>query len=468
MAREDDIFTRAGRKARDIVGQPGFSGRVMDRAQGVVRQGLLMNPVTMVPAAVNEVAGRFGKGFAEGAAEPLVRTEAGGLMAMGNGQPAMGNGQSAMGNGQGARGDGIISPFARSGTVDLGAGRFSGSGGGVITPNVQRPTPNAELETREAGRLMSDAGPVRAGLALANPAGTRPIVTGSVMRRGEPGSGSYGERSDLSPMEVRRDTPMGIGEAERKGLIVRGAAAEQGPVFTDRDNRLVQSLRAGRDRSMEMTSDAAKSLRARMDARTAAAGPRSATGGNPSSSRLAKMAAAGLRFDPETRGWINVQAEDAAVRREVGLAGVDAELSGTIARSAMAQAELDRRGREFEASDANAKRGLDIQERNAGPKGLDRADDAEIAAGLAKFGKPKPMNPAELSRSDPNRWAAWNTETDPAKKAALLDEPWRDDDRLAYDNYLAEYRRRGMGGGQRTEGGGQRPAGGVAQKYGKR
>jgi hypothetical protein len=262
---------------------------------------------------------------------------------------------------------------------------------------------------------------------------------------------------------------MGIGEAERKGLIYT-PKPDRSPIVMEKPGEiaLVRTLRAGRDRAMEMTSAAAKSLRARMDAGETASRPVSATGGNPSAGRLAKMAQAGLRYDRANReaggsGWVSLQGEDNAVRREVGLAGVDADLAVTMARSSAAQAELDRRAREFEATDANAKKRLEIDERTAGPKGLDRADDADIAAGISKYGKPKPMNPAELSRADPNRWAAWNRETDPAKKASLLEEPWKDDDRRVYENYLAEYRRRGLGAGNRqpATGNGQRAAGGA-------
>jgi hypothetical protein len=77
-----------------------------------------------------------------------------------------------------------------------------------------------------------------------------PVVEGVTMRRGAPGSGEYGERSDLTPQYVARTDPMTLEEAKAKGLIMPARAPR--PFTFEQIGRAPTGENAG----MGMTGDA--------------------------------------------------------------------------------------------------------------------------------------------------------------------------------------------------------------------
>lgn len=104
-----------------------------------------------------------------------------------------------------------------------------------------------------------------------------PVVEGTTMLRGAPGSGSYGERSDLTPQRMQSFRPLSVQEAREKGILwTPPADSGRLQLETPRELEMVNGLRGNRDRNMEMTSPAAQRMRGGFDAASAAGRTRTA------------------------------------------------------------------------------------------------------------------------------------------------------------------------------------------------
>ncbi len=467
MAGESRAY-RAGRGLREAARSIGEAERLRAEGELARRQELT--------GAAARVAGEFSEGLRGGVIEPVPPAGSpfarSGLVDLGPGAPPAGRviepvprSAAVTASSAEAAGSGrLVTPFARSGLVDLGPG--APPAGRVIEPVPRSAAVTASsAEAAGSGRLvtpfarsaLADLGPGTAPAgegprrALAPAAAPRgPVAEGIVMRRGMPGSGEYGERRDLNPVRLARQDPMSVAEGVRAGIVEvyrPGEAQRQADRVTADQMSLmpqVKAMREARDRAMEMTSPAAARLRQSMKEGTAASGPRRATGRNPSTARLERVARAGMAFDAATGQWVNVALED--VRGREGAARERNRLDAAVEAARL----------------ANDTRRVGIEETNAGPKGLDRLNADDVLGGLARFGKPKPMTPDDLQRSDPGRYAQWAQERDPAKKSAFLEVPWREDDRAAYEQYYREAVRRGLvgGGGGKGEGGRRKEEGG--------
>lgn len=417
----ESMAYRAGRALREAARSIGEAERL--RAEGEMeRRAALVG-------GVSRVARDFAEGARGGVIEPVPAAGSpfarSGLVDLGPGRPPEGTVR-------------VIEPVPRSAAVTASSAEAAGSGR-LVTPFARSALADLGPGTAPAGE-----GPRRALAPAAAPRG--PVAEGIVMRRGMPGSGEYGERRDLNPVRLARQDPMSVAEGVRAGIVEvyrPGEAQRQADRVTADQMSLmpqVSAMRAGRDRAMEMTSGDAMAMRERFRSGEASGGPVRATGGNPSTARLERAARAGLAFDAATGRWVNVALEDARGRE--GAARERTRLDAAV------------EGRKLE----NDARRVEIEALNAGPKALDRLNADDVLGGLAKFGKPKPMTPDDLQRSDPGRYAQWAQERDPAKKSAFLEVPWREDDRTAYEQYAAEAGRRGLTG--KDEGGRMKGEGG--------
>lgn len=113
-------------------------------------------------------------------------------------------------------------------------------------------------ETVEATRLYPEE--------LASVTPPRPIVEATVMRRGRPGSGEFGEAADLTPASFRRYTPMSVSEAEQAGLVTRGQ-----PFRFEQIGRAPGGVNAGMGHSLDATNRA--TMDATREARWGQSGP---------------------------------------------------------------------------------------------------------------------------------------------------------------------------------------------------
>lgn len=270
-------------------------------------------------------------------------------------------------------------------------------------------------------------------LAAAAPA-RLPAVEGVVMRRGAPGSGTYGERGDLSPVTVRRMEPMSVAEGVRSGIVRLAPKAEGGPlgVETPAERAMVAGLRAGRDRAMEMTSPAARAMRERWDSGRGVSGPVSATGGRPSAGKMERMARSGIAFDPASGGWTNVGLEEARGRETVGVQRnvIDAEVEGEKLRNDAARVEIERQ--------------------KLNPETLGRVDDKGLMEMAVKYGRPARVTPKKLGNVDAMKYQDALQKGDQAGAQAVLDaasEEWTADAQAAYGRVREEMKRRGIGDG---------------------
>ena len=116
-----------------------------------------------------------------------------------------------------------------------------------------------------------------------------PIVAGTVMRRGAPGSGAYGANLDLEPVSVERTRPMSVQEAQAAGLV---QVDRPRPFFTQ-----VGRAPTGPNAGQGMTGEAARQqiMDETRGVRWGASGPTSAVRREAAaitSQRLAEEAAA--------------------------------------------------------------------------------------------------------------------------------------------------------------------------------
>lgn len=128
-----------------------------------------------------------------------------------------------------------------------------------FTPPPGRPAPvSLPPETVEATRLYPEE--------IASFTPPRPIVEATVMRRGAPGSGEFGEAADLTPASFRRYTPMSVSEAEQAGLVTRGQ-----PFRFEQIGRAPGGVNAGMGHSLDATNRA--TMDATREARWGQSGP---------------------------------------------------------------------------------------------------------------------------------------------------------------------------------------------------
>lgn len=242
-----------------------------------------------------------------------------------------------------------------------------------------------------------------------------PVVEGVTMRRGAPGSGDYGERADLTPTAFRRDAPMGVEEAKRKGLIYAVPLQDNGPMDLTAASR-INATPGMRAFDMEMRSEDAAAMRqgfrAESAARRAAAAMRATGHAGDSRDIVAKILG-------------EEQAEAASVRR-------------------MREARVTPQVRDGVAYDPLTGKSAEVQRGKPSAQPLDTKDDDEILAGLSKYGKPKPMTAKELAHADPAAWAAFQSEKDPEKKRAYLQPQWTDDNQRVYEQYRKQAEARGL------------------------